>query len=149
MAFPVNWGNAWKERKEETNTGVHTGRPPHIIKGTGEPPPALHRTGYGRKRRAGGRSLKNGGSGLRSGKEGNRWGKLLTILIGAAFLFFLLVTAARKILLPGPEENISPYRSGESDSSAFGPAVFGRSFRTARTQRRIFLPRKRLLRMDI
>ena len=90
----------------------------------------LHRTGYGRKRRAGGRSLKKGGSGLRSGKEGNRWGKLLTILISAAFLFFLLITAARKILLPGPEgeylaiqeaENLTLLLSDlQSSEEAFG-----------------------------
>ena len=34
-------GNGWKERKEETDTGVHTGRPPHIIEGTERPVPAF------------------------------------------------------------------------------------------------------------
>ena len=34
-------GNGWKERKEETDTGVHTGRPPHIIEGTEGPSPAF------------------------------------------------------------------------------------------------------------
>lgn len=34
-------GNSWKKEKEGPDTGVHTGRPPHIIEGTERPVPAF------------------------------------------------------------------------------------------------------------
>ncbi len=108
MAFPKRRGNSWKERERRADTGVHTGRPPHIIKGTERPVPAFEQPDTGETE--GERKKLKTERWPGGGKEGNRREAPDRFSSERRSFLFCCLQPPVKYSCPGRKENISPYR---------------------------------------